>query len=343
MRVTSLESTSARTTCCAASRSRSTRARRSASSAGPGRARARPALHQFLEEPTVGTVELANIRVQASPLATRTRRHREEIRHIRLQAQMVFQEFNLFPHMTVLENVIEGPVRVKKVARDQAVATAEKYLDKVGLLDKRDEYPAWLSRSEQRAALPGRSRWSRRCCSSTEPTSALDPTLVGEVLHVMADLAHEGSTMIVVTHEMAPARGARTASTSSRRGCSSRAAAGAGDRSPRTSGRGRSWRGCSRRSSVPVAPTAAPRYWPNSRALIESQKHRRIRPDLVANTITASNRPPSRHHGASEPAAQSPGEYLPKPGRRLSACRSEFGRSALGVRPTARRSAERRR
>jgi len=161
----------------------------------------------FLEEPTAGSVEVANIRVAAAPLATRTRRHREEIRHIRLQAQMVFQEFNLFPHMTVLENVIEGPVRVKRMAQDRAVSTAEKFLDKVGLIDKRDEYPARLSGGQkQRVAIARALSMEPKVLLFDEPTSALDPTLVGEVLHVMAELAHEGSTMIVVTHEMAFAR-----------------------------------------------------------------------------------------------------------------------------------------
>ena len=161
----------------------------------------------FLEEPTAGTVEVANIRVAAAPLATRTRKHREEIRQIRRQAQMVFQEFNLFPHMTVLENVIEGPVRVKNVPRDQAIATAEKFIDKVGLSDKRDEHPARLSGGQkQRVAIARALTMEPKVLLFDEPTSALDPTLVGEVLHVMADLAHEGSTMIVVTHEMAFAR-----------------------------------------------------------------------------------------------------------------------------------------
>jgi len=161
----------------------------------------------FLEEPTAGSVEVANIRVSAAPLATRTRKHREEIRHIRLQAQMVFQEFNLFPHMTVLENVIEGPVRVKRMAQDRAVSTAEKFLDKVGLIDKRDEYPARLSGGQkQRVAIARALSMEPKVLLFDEPTSALDPTLVGEVLHVMAELAHEGSTMIVVTHEMAFAR-----------------------------------------------------------------------------------------------------------------------------------------
>ena len=160
----------------------------------------------FLEEPTVGTVELANIRVQASPLETRTRRHREEIRQIRLQAQMVFQEFNLFPHMTVLENVIEGPVRVKKVPRDQAVATAEKYLDKVGLYTSATVPSPAVGRPEAAGShRPGAHDGAEGAAVRRAHLGAR-PDLVGEVLHVMAELAREGSTMIVVTHEMAFAR-----------------------------------------------------------------------------------------------------------------------------------------
>jgi ABC-type polar amino acid transport system ATPase subunit len=161
----------------------------------------------FLEEPTVGTVEVDGTRITADPLHAWDREHQELIRQIRLRAQMVFQEFNLFPHMTVLQNLIEGPTRVKGVAEDQAVATAEKYLTKVGLDDKRDEYPARLSGGQkQRVAIARALTMEPKVLLFDEPTSALDPTLVGEVLKVMAELAHEGATMIVVTHEMAFAR-----------------------------------------------------------------------------------------------------------------------------------------
>ena len=130
-----------------------------------------------------------------------------KIRQIRTSAQMVFQEFNLFPHMKVIDNLIEGPIQVKGVPRDQAIATAEKFLDKVGLREKRDEYPARLSGGQkQRVAIARALTMEPKVLLFDEPTSALDPTLVGEVLKVMAELAHEGSTMIVVTHEMAFAR-----------------------------------------------------------------------------------------------------------------------------------------
>ena len=161
----------------------------------------------FLEEPTVGSIEVDGVRVGADPLNARDRGHREQIRQIRLRAQMVFQEFNLFPHLRVIDNLIEAPVRVKGVTRDQAIATAERYLAKVGLSDKRDEYPSRLSGGQkQRVAIARALTMEPRVLLFDEPTSALDPTLVGEVLTVMEDLAHEGATMIVVTHEMAFAR-----------------------------------------------------------------------------------------------------------------------------------------
>jgi ABC-type polar amino acid transport system ATPase subunit len=161
----------------------------------------------FLEEPTAGAVEVDGLRLEADPLHSRDRGHREKIRQIRQRAQMVFQEFNLFPHMTVLDNLIEGPLRVKGVPRDEAIATAERYLDKVGLMEKRDEYPARLSGGQkQRVAIARALTMEPKVLLFDEPTSALDPTLVGEVVMVMEELAHEGSTMIVVTHEMQFAR-----------------------------------------------------------------------------------------------------------------------------------------
>jgi len=161
----------------------------------------------FLEEPTAGAVEIDGLRIDADPLHSRSRGHREQIRQIRMRAQMVFQEFNLFPHMKVIDNLIEAPVRVKHVPRDQAIATAEKYLEKVGLSEKRNEFPARLSGGQkQRVAIARALTMEPKVLLFDEPTSALDPELVGEVLKVMAELAHEGATMIVVTHEMAFAR-----------------------------------------------------------------------------------------------------------------------------------------
>lgn len=162
----------------------------------------------FLEEPTAGTIEVDGVKVAADPLrAKRDRADRERIRKIRTSAQMVFQEFNLFPNMRVIDNLIEGPIRVKGVPREQAIATAERYLDKVGLREKRDEYPNRLSGGQkQRVAIARALTMEPKVLLFDEPTSALDPTLVGEVLKVMAELAHEGATMIVVTHEMAFAR-----------------------------------------------------------------------------------------------------------------------------------------
>jgi ABC-type polar amino acid transport system ATPase subunit len=161
----------------------------------------------FLEEPTAGMVEIDGFRIHADPLHARSREHQEQIRQIRLRAQMVFQEFNLFPHMKVIDNLIEGPIRVKGLDRAQAIATAEKFLAKVGLSEKRDEYPARLSGGQkQRVAIARALSMEPKVLLFDEPTSALDPELVGEVLKVMAELAHEGATMIVVTHEMQFAR-----------------------------------------------------------------------------------------------------------------------------------------
>jgi len=161
----------------------------------------------FLEEPTVGYVEIDGLRVDADPLRARSRAHQEQIRQIRLRAAMLFQEFALFPHMTVLGNCIEAPMRVRGIRQDEAVDLAEKTLDKVGLLEKRDEYPARLSGGQkQRVAIARALCMEPKLLLFDEPTSALDPELIGEVLNTMEELAHEGTTMIVVTHEMHFAR-----------------------------------------------------------------------------------------------------------------------------------------
>ncbi len=163
----------------------------------------------FLEEPTVGTVEIEGTRMDGNPLKARSRQHQEQIRQLRLKAGMLFQEFNLFPHMSVLANCIEAPTRVRGVARDEAVKRAEYFLEVVGLSDKRDEYPARLSGGQkQRVAIARALCMEPKVLLFDEPTSALDPELIGEVLRVMEDLAHSGTTMIVVTHEMHFARAA---------------------------------------------------------------------------------------------------------------------------------------
>jgi polar amino acid transport system ATP-binding protein len=125
----------------------------------------------------------------------------------RAQIGMVFQQFNLFPHMTVLENVIESPVRVKKMPRTEAIALAEQLLDQTGMAEKATAYPKQLSGGQQqRVAIARALAMQPKLMLFDEPTSALDPELVGDVLAVMRDLATSGMTMIVVTHEMGFAR-----------------------------------------------------------------------------------------------------------------------------------------
>jgi polar amino acid transport system ATP-binding protein len=120
---------------------------------------------------------------------------------------MVFQHFNLFPHMTALENVVEAPIRVKKLKKEEAVAIGRKQLAQVGLADKVDSYPAQLSGGQQqRVAIARALAMEPKLMLFDEPTSALDPELVGEVLDVMRGLASAGMTMVVVTHEMGFAR-----------------------------------------------------------------------------------------------------------------------------------------
>jgi ABC-type polar amino acid transport system ATPase subunit len=159
----------------------------------------------FLEDPTHGTIEVAGVRLEGG---YRTRRKREEIRQIRLRAGMVFQQFNLFPQMTALQNVMEGPVTAKGQKPDMVRPMASELLATVGLADKADEYPIRLSGGQQqRVAIARALAMQPDVMLFDEPTSALDPELIGEVLSVMRSLATElHMTMMVVTHEMGFAR-----------------------------------------------------------------------------------------------------------------------------------------
>ena len=154
----------------------------------------------FLEEPSAGSIEIDGVEIKAREPARERRMH---IREIRQKAGMVFQQFNLFPHMTALGNIIEGPVTVKGVSKSEATEKAEELLEWVGLSEKRDEYPSRLSGGQQqRVAIARALCMEPKIMLFDEPTSALDPELIGEVVEVMERLADEGLTMVVVTHEL---------------------------------------------------------------------------------------------------------------------------------------------
>jgi polar amino acid transport system ATP-binding protein len=151
-----------------------------------------------LEEPTSGKVVVEGVDITDPDV---------DIDEVRSRIGMVFQQFNLFPHMTVLRNLTIAQRRVRKRSNDEAVAVARRNLEKVGLLDKQDAYPAHLSGGQQqRAAIARALSMDPDMMLFDEPTSALDPELVGDVLAVMKQLAGEGMTMMVVTHEMGFAR-----------------------------------------------------------------------------------------------------------------------------------------
>ena len=162
----------------------------------------------LLETPTSGDVyvrgeliEMQNKRGDIIPV------DQKQVDRIRSKVAMVFQQFNLWSHMTVLQNVLEAPVHVLRIPKPEATERAESVLKRVGMLDRKDYYPAHLSGGQQqRAAIARALAMEPDVMLFDEPTSALDPELVGEVLRVMRSLAEEGRTMLVVTHEMGFAR-----------------------------------------------------------------------------------------------------------------------------------------
>ena len=166
----------------------------------------------LLEEPTRGSIRVGDTRMEFGPRA-KVMSTRDQARY-RADVGMVFQQFYLFPHMTALENVMEGPRTVKRLPLPEVRAIAEELLAKVGLLDKRDAYPKHLSGGQaQRVAIARALAMSPQVVLFDEVTSALDPELVGEVLAVIRQLTREGMTMVVVTHEMGFARDVATAVT----------------------------------------------------------------------------------------------------------------------------------
>ena len=151
----------------------------------------------FLEEPTGGTITVDGIPLDSTA----------NINKVREEVGMVFQRFNLFPHMTVLDNITLAPLKVRKMEKSRAQQTAQDLLDRVGLGDKADAYPNQLSGGQQqRVAIARALAMNPKVMLFDEPTSALDPEMVGEVLDVMQRLAERGMTMVVVTHEMGFAR-----------------------------------------------------------------------------------------------------------------------------------------
>ena len=150
-----------------------------------------------LEEPTAGEVVVDGITLSSEA----------NINKVREEVGMVFQRFNLFPHMTVLENIMLAPMKVKHIAKDEAEKTARELLARVGLAEKADAYPDNLSGGQQqRVAIARALAMHPKVMLFDEPTSALDPEMVGEVMDVMRALAREGMTMVIVTHEMGFAR-----------------------------------------------------------------------------------------------------------------------------------------
>ena len=149
------------------------------------------------------TVDSGDIRFDGNSIS----KAGKSIYALRAEMGMVFQQFNLFPHKTVLQNIVLGPVEVKNVSKDEALDRAKKLLERVGIPEKADQFPADLSGGQQqRVAIARALAMEPKLMLFDEPTSALDPEMIREVLDVMRDLAREGMTMVVVTHEMGFAR-----------------------------------------------------------------------------------------------------------------------------------------
>ncbi|MEQ4530294.1 MAG: L-cystine ABC transporter ATP-binding protein TcyN [Mixta sp.] len=158
----------------------------------------------LLEVPDSGTIKVGGIEINAAQPVSK---QKERVRQLRQQVGFVFQSFNLFPHRSVLENIIEGPVIVKGEPKAEAIARARALLEKVGLQGKEDSYPRRLSGGQQQRVAIARALAMRpEVILFDEPTSALDPELVGEVLNTIRSLAQEKRTMVIVTHEMSFAR-----------------------------------------------------------------------------------------------------------------------------------------
>ena len=163
----------------------------------------------LLEKPSQGRIIIGNDELILKPSKSGELQAADikQLEHLRARVGFVFQNFNLWPHKTIIDNIIEGPIQVLKIKKDQAISDAEKLLNKVGLLDKKDAYPANLSGGQrQRVAIARALAMQPQVLLFDEPTSALDPELVNEVLAVMRELAAEGRTMLIVTHEMRFAR-----------------------------------------------------------------------------------------------------------------------------------------
>ncbi|WP_182418338.1 ABC transporter ATP-binding protein [Bartonella sp. HY038] len=163
----------------------------------------------YLETPDSGEISVAGeiIETKLAKNGKQYAANKKQLQHIRTRLGMVFQSFNLWSHKTILQNIIEGPTKVLGISKDEAIENAKVLMEKVGISSKADQYPLQLSGGQQqRAAIARALAMKPEVILMDEPTSALDPELVGEVIQVIKQLANDGCTMVMVTHEMALAR-----------------------------------------------------------------------------------------------------------------------------------------